>query len=226
MTRARPPRNGDRPAKPGEAGLTLIEVVIAMAVLMLAFTAIYRALRTASSSAAAVSEMAQQQSDSRREVDELVSDLRMAWSGNDTLARFVNNFGPCNVTFYSPTRETAPRQRQITYSITTGTDLKRTDLYSTNTATAGSTAWVWAAASTTITVLKGIDNIPNNAALGCDAAHPLFRYYAKDDTEIVPPAAASVSSIKRVAISLTIDRIVGKFPEPDVFATSVEMRSK
>ena len=75
-------------------------------------------------------------------------------------------------------------------------------------------------------MLKGIDNIPNNSTLGCNAAYPLFRYYAKDDTEIVPPAAASVSLIKRVAISLTIDRIVGKFPEPDVFATSVEMRSK
>jgi prepilin-type N-terminal cleavage/methylation domain-containing protein len=222
--------SSDRPsadrADDSAAGFTLIEMVIALAMLMIVMLGVYRALKTANTSSTALAEMTQQESDSRRAVDVLVSDLRMVWTGSATLTRFDAAFDGCSVTFYAPTRDTTAKLRRIRYTVS-GSDLLRSETVSTNT----SAPWAWPGGATpvwspAIRVLSGIHNVPTTGA-GCSAAYPVFTYRTKTDAAItVPGSAASTIDVKRVEVDLTIDRIVGKFPDPDVFSTSVEMRSQ
>ena len=200
-----------------------------MAMLMVAMTALYRSLRTANATATAMSEMNQQQTDARRVVDLLVNDLRASWTGNDTMNRVDSTFGQCTLTVFVPTRDAIPKLRRIAYAVA-GTTLTRSETFSLNTQSSDQTTWSWPVAgwSPAVVVLRGIDNL-GSPTIGCDATHPIFKYYQSNDTEIIPGGATpllSAAAIKRVALSITIDRILGKFPEPDVFNTSVELRSK
>jgi hypothetical protein len=84
---------------------------------------------------------------------------------------------------------------------------------------------VWSPA---IVVLRGIHNDPSDVVNGCTQSAPLFRYYTSADALInsAAPSAAIAQTIKRVSLYLRVDRVLDRVPEPDVFSTSVEMRSK
>jgi Tfp pilus assembly protein PilW len=216
-----------RSERAGELGMSLIEMVIAVAMLMVVMVGVYRALRTANTSATALSEMSQQEADSRRAVDIMVTDLRMAWTGSTALSRIdgggATAFNACTVTFYAPTREATAKLRRIQYTVS-GSDLMRSETISTNTAA----PWTWPASwNPAVRVLGGLHNVPAPSSAGCSAAYPVFTYYDKTDTLLaLPGSATDAVAVKRIELDLTIDRIVGKFPDPDVFATSVELRSQ
>jgi hypothetical protein len=208
-------------------------MVVAMAMLMVVFAGLYRALKTANMSATSLSEMSQQEADSRRAVDVLVTDLRMAWSGDATKSR-VEAFDTCSLTFYAPSRDATPKLRRIQYTVS-GTDLMRSETFSTN--TAAPYTWPGPPATPTwspaVKVLGGLHDVPPPSTLGCSCAYPVFASWNKIDPTGALPAQPSLPGtstagiyIARVSLTLTIDRIVGKFPDPDVFQTSVELRSQ
>jgi len=210
-----------------EGGFTLIEVMIATAMTMIMLTVLFKVVGNSTRQSRAITDMSQQQADSRRALLDLVSDLRQAWTGDASTDRIVAA-DATTLTFYAPDRTTLTdisgqpivgasfRLRRISYQLS-GTVISRSVTFSTNTSANpnpanGAPDWtIPVVFSAYAPVLSGVRSTT------------LFKYRDTAGALLTMPVA-SVSAIKAVEISVDVDRIVGQAPDPDTFRTAVELR--
>ena len=210
-----------------ERGFTLIEVMIATAMTMIMLTVLFKVVGNSTKQSRAITDMSQQQADSRRALLDLVSDLRQAWTGDAGTDRIVAANATV-LTFYAPDRTTLTnvsglpiagasfRLRRVSYQLS-GSVISRSVTFSTNTSANPNPAigvpdWtIPAAFSAYVPVLSGVRSTT------------LFKYRDTAGALLSMPVG-TVSAIKAVEISVDVDRIVGQAPDPDTFRTAVELR--
>jgi type II secretory pathway component PulJ len=114
-----------------EGGITLIELLISMFILVTAVTVAWSALMTTTVKATGrAQELANLQTEVRAGVDALAADLRQAQCNDTTLP--VTTATTSQITFYSPDRATPYHLRQVSYRVSGGR-LERAFQTSTNT---------------------------------------------------------------------------------------------
>jgi prepilin-type N-terminal cleavage/methylation domain-containing protein len=193
-------------------GFTLIEVVVSSAIMLVVLVIAYRFINQATVQSNTLAEMSQQQSSSRGAMSKLVGDLREAWTGVAGYDR-VAGMSATTLTFYAPDRSPVAtiKLRKIKYMLDAPTrTIKRSETFGTPiTSAAGDlTGWTFPASDAPfVVVLTGVDN-PD-----------IFTYI---NTAGGPAVLAS--DVALVKLKFKVDRLPNKFPEPDFFETSVELR--
>ena len=192
-----------------ESGFTLIEVIIASAILLLATTTIYRVFNSSSKSVAMLQNMVVEQAKARTALATVQSDLRNAFSGSDTVAQ-ISTLGPTTMTFTAADRTTPIHLRRITYTLASGV-LSRSSLTSTNTYTTSPMAWTWP--GTTPTAVPLVSGVSNTTV-----------FVFKDASGAVTATPANVTLVE---ITLTVKSTTATASQnPETYTTSIRMRGK
>jgi prepilin-type N-terminal cleavage/methylation domain-containing protein len=194
-------------ARRSDDGFTLVEVVVAMALLLVISTTVFRAFASSTRTVTSLQTMIEAQGKARIALADLQADLRNAYSGSDTVARVVS-MGAATITFTSADRETPLHLRRITYALSSGV-LTRAVETSTNTYTAQGMTWTWPAGSpTAIAVANGVQNTT------------LFVF--KDATGVV---TTDVAKVRLVEVTLTVKDPTAKANQlAETYSTSVRIR--
>lgn len=124
------PRAPSRIRVSGEAGFTLIEMLVATALVVIVSTAIVTFLTSAIHSTDRIRNDAVIQTEVRSVVDQVTSDLRSAYTG--TTVAPIESMSPTSITFYTPDRASPLHLRRITYQLVNG-EFGRSLATSTNT---------------------------------------------------------------------------------------------
>lgn len=134
-----------------EAGIGLIELVVAMALAMMVLSIASLMFTSSWTHTANLEREIVSQTDARAVLAQIDDELRQAYTGQTSLAP-VESVTSTSITFYSPNRATTFKLRKITYQLT-GTTLTRSEVLSTNT----SAPWSFPGGSpTAITVLSNV----------------------------------------------------------------------
>ena len=138
-----------------EGGFTLVEMVVAIAVLGILFAIYSLVLSGTIRDSSTVEDQGVAQAEVRAAVDGLAQDFRQAYTGDSsgTLTP-IGAISGTTVTFYSPDRQTPFHLRQIQYQLTGGT-LQRRVALSTNT---NGYPWTFGAFTSWVTVASNITN--------------------------------------------------------------------
>lgn len=213
---SRPLRPGRADGRSGRArpaaGFTLIELVVTLTVLMVLLVIAFRFVRQSTVETQTLAEMNQQQASSRGAMSTIVGDLRGAWTGVSGMDR-VAGMSATTLTFYSPDRSPAAsiKLRKIKYRLDAATrSVQRSETLGTAVLAASGdiASWSFPADKAFVTVLVGVDN-PD-----------VFTFY--DSARVETAVAADVDQIK---LKFKVDRLPNKFPEPDFFETSIQLRA-
>lgn len=200
MTTTTSPRAGD------DRGLTLIEVVIAVALLLFITTAVYKTFDRTSKQVMNLQGMVEKQASARNALAGIQGELRNAYSGNETVSH-VSTMTATKITFYSADRETPLHLRQITYELKSGS-LVRSMRTTTNTYTKSPMTWTWGAWSAERSVLTGVTNTA------------LFTY--KDASGVV---TTDPKDVRLVEVVVTVkDPKAPTTQQPETYSTSVRTR--
>jgi type II secretory pathway pseudopilin PulG len=119
-------------------GLTLVEMMVSVAILMLVLVPTLMSLRSSERSTNDLRTATEVRAQVRFAMDTLVRDFRQAQTADSSLAPVVSVSGT-TLTFYSPDRSTPFRLRKITYTIN-GALLTRSVTVSTN---SGAPPWTF-----------------------------------------------------------------------------------
>ena len=141
-------------APAGDEGFSLVELVVAMAILLVASVAVFNALATSTKQVNAVQSMVEAQASARIVISGMESELRNAFTGDPAMPR-VQAVAANAVTFFTADRNTPMRLKKVTYLLTAGT-LTRSTTISTN--TGPPYTWAFPTTAPAITVLKGVQN--------------------------------------------------------------------
>ena len=133
------PSAGRSPRPHAQAAYTLVELLVAMAVLSVAFAAFAALLGVLIRHSGETQERSTLQTEARAAIDRLVQDLRQANTGDAGTP--ILSLGSSQITFLSPDRATPFRLRQIAYRVS-GDRLERAMAVSTNT---GGPPWTFPA---------------------------------------------------------------------------------
>jgi prepilin-type N-terminal cleavage/methylation domain-containing protein len=188
------------PAAGGEAGFTLVEVVISMAVIAVIFAMYSVVMSSTIRGSTRVQENSVLQGEVRSAVEAIARDLRQAYTGNGTPA--LETMTASQIQFLSPDRSTPLHLRRINYRVS-GKLLQRAMARSSNT---GAPPWTFPALPAYST------------ELGSVSSSTVFSYYAADGS--VTTTAADVAGV-------TIRVSVTNPSTPNVaytYATSVALR--
>ena len=138
----------------GDEGFSLIELVVAMAILLVASVSVFNALATSTKQVNAVQSMVEAQAKARIVISGMESELRNSFTGDPAMPR-VQSVAANAVTFFTADRSTPLRLKKVTYQLTAGT-LTRSTTISSN--TGPPYTWTFPATAPAITVLKGVQN--------------------------------------------------------------------
>jgi prepilin-type N-terminal cleavage/methylation domain-containing protein len=189
------------PAAPrNDAGFTLVEVVISMAVIAVVFAMYSVTMSSTIRGSTRVQENSVLQGEARAAVDAIARDLRQAYTGNGTPA--LETMTASQIQFLSPDRSTPLRLRRINYRVS-GKLLQRAMARSTNT---GSPPWTFPALSAYST------------ELGAVSSSTVFSYYAADGSVTTTPSDVAGVTI-RVSVANPATPTVAY-----TYATSVALR--
>ena len=166
-----------------QAGMTLIELTVALALLGVFLVAALGTFASGWRGAADLDRETVRQAEARAAMDTLVADLRQAHTG-DTALPPVTAVSTRAITFHSPDRAQPHHIRRIRYRVT-GTVLERSVTTSTNT---GAPPWTFPAEGRWVPVADGVQ------------AGTIFT--ARDATGAATTTAAAV---RRVEIALAVD---------------------
>ena len=191
-----------RPGENREDGFTLVELLVALGLFVLVLVVALGFFDIGWRRSADVELEAVRQGQARAALDELVADLRQAYTGdvNPPVASIANG----SVTFYSPDRSVPFRLRRITYRRNAGR-LERRVTTSTNT---GGAPWAWPADGPWVVLADGL----RSGAV----------FTGRD---VTGAATTSGGAVRTVEIVLRVD--VGRSGASPVrtFATTVHLRS-
>jgi Tfp pilus assembly protein PilW len=117
-----------------ERGFSIVEVTVGGALLLLVSLVVLQLFDASVERAAGIEDRSQRLASVRVGVDELVRDLRQAWTG-DPATPPISAVGATSITFFTPDRSTPVRLRRVSYRVSSGR-LERSVTWSTNTGTA------------------------------------------------------------------------------------------
>jgi len=188
-----------------EAGFSLIELTVSMAVLGVLFGVYSLVLSSTIRDGGAVEDQATAQTQVRAAVDVLAADLRQAYTGDSsgTMTEVASGFNGTAITFYSPDRQTPFHLRKISYQLTGG-NLQRQFALSTDT---DGYPWSFGAMGAWVTQASNVTN------------STVFTYY--DSSGAVTSTASAIDS---VGISVTVSPR-GSQGRSYNYSTTVQLRS-
>lgn len=194
------------PNRSNDAGLSLIEVVIAVALTLFITTAVYKAFDRTTKQVTNLQAMIDKQSAARNALSGIQSELRNAYSGDESVPHVVT-MTSTKISFYSADRSTPLSLRQITYELKSG-NLVRSMRTTTNTYVSSPMAWTWGTWSAERTVASGVTNAS------------VFTY-----RDGAGATTAAKDEVKIVDVTLTVkDPKAPTNQNPETFTTSVRMR--
>ena len=186
----------------GDGGFTLVEVMVATAILGVVLALVFSALNGAVKQTAAAQSRAQIEADVRLTADAFVRDLRQAFTGDPSLNR-IETMSATQITFYSPDRSTPYHLRKIAYRLS-GTDLQRSVTTSSD---SDGFPWVFGTTGNYITQLQYVRN------------PVVFAYRDSDGNTTTVPAAVSA-----VDVTLTVDQDTTSGPAAYTSTVTVQIR--
>lgn len=194
------------PRRVNDDGLSLIEVVIAVALTLFITTAVYKAFDRTTKQVTNLQAMIDKQSAARTALSGIQSELRNAYSGDEATPHVVT-MTATKISFFTADRETPLHLRQITYELKSG-NLVRSMRTTTNTYVKSPMAWTWGAWSVERTVASGVKNTT------------VFAY--RDGAGV---STTANDEVKIVDVTLTVkDARAPSNQNPETFTTSVRMR--
>jgi prepilin-type N-terminal cleavage/methylation domain-containing protein len=114
-----------------EDGFTLMEMLVAMALLGVLFAALALAVGSAIRHSSEVEEESTLQTETRAAIDRFAQDLRQAYTGEEDVAP-IESIGSTQITFLSPDRATPFHLRRVSYRLSSGV-FERAEAVSTDT---------------------------------------------------------------------------------------------
>jgi Tfp pilus assembly protein PilW len=208
---SRPPRTAR-----DDAGFSLLEVIIAASLLLLATVPVYRFFDSSVKQVNAVQGMIEEQAKARIAITSLENDLRNAFTGSTTLAR-IDAISATSITFYAPDRATPMTLRKISYRLSGGT-FQRWLLSSSNTLTGAPYTWtfpVTAAPMPWNTVVRGVTNTA------------VFVYKDKDNVVLNPAVAGNAALVRTVEANLQVRDPAAKTTQnPETYSITVRLRGE
>lgn len=185
-----------------EAGLSILEVAVAGAVLMIALASAFGFFTSALRRTADLQLQNELQAEVRLMLDRLVPELRQAYTGDPALSP-VASIAATSIMFYSPDRATPLRLREISYRLS-GSVLERAVRISTNTE---EPPWSFAGTRTFIEVAREV--VTGTLFQGRDATGA---------------PTSSPAAIRQVGLDIAVDADPARPPTPQRYQTSVEIR--
>ena len=186
----------------GEAGFSLVEMVVATSILGIVLLLVYGTLNGGVRQAADAESRFREEADVRTAVDSFVRDVRQAYTGDPSTQR-IATMTATQLTFYSPDRATPFHLRKISYRVS-GTRLERSSTVSTDT---DGFPWTFGTAGPYVLAIDGVRNTT------------VFTYRDQDGNVTTVP-----SEVATVGIALTIDADAAHPHGPLSYQTTVDLR--
>jgi prepilin-type N-terminal cleavage/methylation domain-containing protein len=189
-------------------GFTLVELLVAMAVLGIVLASMAALLSAVYTTGTQTVEAGTLQDNARSAVDTLVADLRQAYTGDSTTTS-IASFSSTSITFYSPDRQQPFHLRKIAYRLS-GNTLQRAFVTSTDT---DGPPWVG------LTTLGGWQNVASSVVAN-PGGTSVFSYLKSDG---VTPATTA-SDIDRVTVTVTVKQ-PGSRNGASTYQSSADLRT-
>ena len=186
----------------GDGGFTVVEMMVATAILGIVMLIVYGTLNSGVQQAVDTESRAQIEAQVRLASDELVRDLRQAYTGDPSL-NAIGTMTATTLTFYSPDRATPFHIRKISYRLN-GTTLERSVTSSTDT---DGFPWTFGTTGTYVPVIADVRNAT------------LFTYADQDGAATTDP-----TGVATVAFAVTVDHDTAHGPGAVSYATTVDVR--
>lgn len=180
----------------------MTELVVAMGILSIVLAMAFNFFALAIRHSSELNERTHVQTESRLAVDQLVRELRQAYSGSEVAA--LETMTPGSISFLSPDSADPYHLRRISYRAT-GSALERSATVSTDTDGA---PWVFPEPGPYVTVLRSVRNTT------------VFAY--RDDAGIETAAPAAVRTIQ---VTLELDPNPAQAPAAQTYRTTVNLRA-
>lgn len=192
-----------RPGASSQAGYSLMEAMVTVTLLTLVLGVVYDTFSQTLRHEAEVVERIKVQNDGRSAVDQMVRDLRQAYTGDEAIP-VIATMSATSLTFYSPDRATPHHLRRITYALSGG-DLVMSVTSSSDT---DGPPWVFATAPSPAPLLRDVVNAVS------------FEYRDSSGAVTTSPAAVSV-----VDLTLVVDTDPDRSPGPQIYSTTINLRA-
>lgn len=189
-------------ARRGQQGFTLVELVVAMAILSIVLAMAFGFFASATEHSADLQERNHLQGEVRLAVDQLVRELRQATFGADDPP--LESIGPDALTVLTPDSSTPYHLRRVTWRASGGR-LERSAAVSTDTDGA---PWQFPPAG------------PFVAKLGSLRSAGVFEYLDAGGAPTADPAA-----VRSVVVSVAVDPNPSRPPGPQRYRTTVSLRA-
>lgn len=205
------------PGDARDAGFTLLEVVIAASLLLVATIPIYRFLDTSVKNVTTVQGLIQEQANARNALSTIENDLRNSFTGNTGLPR-VESISATSITFYTPDRNTPIGLQKISYRLSSGT-FQRWVHRSSNTVANGA-AYTWSFPTTTaalpyLTLVQGVVNTTT------------FEFFDKSNVVLNPATAGNAAKVRSVRVTLQVRDPGAKTTQPPAtYQVTVQLRGE
>ena len=210
MTTDTSPERSVGRAAPRDEGFSLLEVIITMAILLVASTALFGAFGSSTKQVTSVQGMVEEQAKARVVLSGLTSEFRNAFTGDTTVLNRVAAISATGVTFYTADRSTPVKLKKISYQLTTGT-LTRSSTISTN-AGPPYDVWTFPAVGNALPVLKGVTNTT------------LFVFRDKAGSPLAY-TAASLPLVASMEVTLSVrDKGASSTQKAETYTTTIKLR--
>ncbi len=213
MSERRPPERRD--ARDG--GFTLLEVIIAASLLLVATIPIYRFLDLSVKNVTTVQGLVQEQANARNALSGIENDLRNAFTGTTSLTR-VASISATSVTFYTPDRSTPIGLQKVSYRLNAG-KFEKWVQRSSNTVPNGA-AYTWTFPTTTaalpyLPLVKGVTNTT------------VFEFLDKSNVVLNPAVAGNAAKVRVVRVTLQVRDPSAKTTQtPATYQVTVQLRGE
>ncbi len=190
----------------GESGITLIEVMVGVALLMVALIPAYATFESSVRHQDGSQRQAELEESADMAMQTMVRELRQAYSG-DPAVTAIQAFSGSSVTFTIPNRTTPFRLQRVSYQLN-GTTLERHVVESTNT---GSAPWTFPSVPSPVPYTPIARGISSPA---------LFSAFAADGN---PTTVAG--SVRKLQVAFDVDLDPSSAPSPRSYQSAVTLRS-
>jgi prepilin-type N-terminal cleavage/methylation domain-containing protein len=205
-----------RPVDGRDAGFTLLEVIIAASLLLVATIPMYRFFDSSVKQVTTVQGMIEEQAKARNAMSSLENDLRNSFTGSASLGR-IESIGATAITFYTPDRLSPMRLRKVSYQLSSGT-FRRWTLSSTNTVSGSTYVWSFPTTTAAQPYLPIVNGVTNTV---------VFEYRDKDNVVLNPAVTGNAAKVRTVKATLQVRDPKAKTTQnADTYEITVQLRGE
>jgi type II secretory pathway component PulJ len=204
------------PTDERDAGFSLLEVVIAASLLLVATIPIYRFFDSSMRQVTTVQQMIQEQANARNAITLLENDLRNAFTGATSLAR-VESITANSITFYTPDRGSPMALKKVSYRLNAGS-FQRWVHMSSNTVASGTYTWSFPTTTSALAYNPLVKSVVNTT---------VFEFRDKANVVLDPTVAGNAAKVRVVKATLQVrDPNAKTTQNPDTFSVTVQLRGE